>query len=445
MINLIKNPQEQINKVKPLVPDVEICGEYNGSKMPIELKCKKCGYVWSAIYDCLRMGHMCPVCGGSKQLTKEEFRARVYNNAPFLELLEDYKGNNREKVLCKCKICGYVWNVPPPYFTYPHDRCKVCSGHKVVYGINSLLDVRPDIAKLLKDVNAGKEIGIGYTKNLVFICPDCKNEIIASPYNVVKRGLSCKSCGDGHHYPNKFMYSVLKQIGIKFESEVAFTWLSNRRYDFYIPSKNTIIEVHGQQHYKRGFSGRSLDEEQNNDKMKQLIATENGINRYIVIDARNSTREWMENSIRLSGLIDIISLNQVDFALCDRTACDSMVIKCCALWNEFKTKEYIVEHLSLGKSTVKQYLRKGMDLGLCSHPPFGDIHGRKRVICLNTGIAYESIRQASDSTGDGHNTIAKFCRGLIKKTSSGRRWMYLNDYGEENDKQDYDENYQDSK
>ena len=51
-------------------------------------------------------------------------------------------------------------------------------------------------------------------------------------------------------------------------------------YDFYIPELEAIIEVHGSQHYGQGFEkvgGRTLEEEQINDRLKEDLAKQNGI------------------------------------------------------------------------------------------------------------------------------------------------------------------------
>ena len=65
-----------------------------------------------------------------------------------------------------------------------------------------------------------------------------------------------------------------------------------RRYDFYVPSLNAIIEVHGAQHYEQGFDsigGRSFEEERANDILKEKLAIDNGIKHYIVINALSSS------------------------------------------------------------------------------------------------------------------------------------------------------------
>lgn len=48
----------------------------------------------------------------------------------------------------------------------------------------------------------------------------------------------------------------------------------------------------------------------------------------------------------------------------------------------------------------------------------------KRVICLDTGIEYESIQQASRILNLNPSSISACCRGVLKKTN-GLRWSFL--------------------
>jgi hypothetical protein len=78
-----------------------------------------------------------------------------------------------------------------------------------------------------------------------------------------------------------------------------------------------IIEVFGAKHYNEdGFSalgGRTLKEEQENDKYKKESAIENGIDRYIIIDAKYSNFEYLIKSIKSSELAEMFDLSGIDW------------------------------------------------------------------------------------------------------------------------------------
>ncbi|MEG1620242.1 MAG: hypothetical protein RR335_11910, partial [Eubacterium sp.] len=110
----------------------------------------------------------------------------------------------------------------------------------------------------------------------------------------------------GGSFPEKYVSSFLKILGIEVNRKMVFGWSQgtgdkgHKRYDFFLPDFNTIIEVHGAQHYQGGFEfcgGRTLAEKRANDKYKETLARENGISNYIVINASTSDPEYLKKSI----------------------------------------------------------------------------------------------------------------------------------------------------
>ena len=56
-------------------------------------------------------------------------------------------------------------------------------------------------------------------------------------------------------------------------------WANEKKYDFYLPDRHIIVEVHGKQHYEGGFEragGNNLESEQKNDQEKKKAAMQNG-------------------------------------------------------------------------------------------------------------------------------------------------------------------------
>lgn len=116
--------------------------------------------------------------------------------------------------------------------------------------------------------------------------------------------------GTSGSYPERLINSLLTILGVDFAREKTFPWStgviddaghsSTKRYDFYIPALSAIIEVHGSQHYDGGFEnlgGRSLKEEQENDRQKEKLAKANGIKHYIILNALSSTLSYIKESI----------------------------------------------------------------------------------------------------------------------------------------------------
>ena len=210
-------------------------------------------------------------------------------------------------------------------------------------------------------------------KKIKPICPSCKN--IREKFMTVndlymKKSIGCK-CGDNISYPEKFMYNILKQLNIKFETQLSktkFEWCKNKLYDFYLSEYNCIIETHGRQHYERakGFY-KTLEEEQENDRCKERLAKENGIGNYIVIDCRHSDLEWIKNNVLNSKLNELFDLSKVDWSKCEEFAINFNIVKeVCEYWNhkeDWETIKDLAKIFNCDPATIDSYLRKGENQG----------------------------------------------------------------------------------
>src|SRR5690606_762241 len=181
-------------------------------------------------------------------------------------------------------------------------NCPYCSGQRVLKGFNDIHTTHPEISRFLTDQSIGHMISAGCNQKVSFTCVDCGHETVKTVGNVTfKGGYVCPRCSDGISYPEKFMMNVLDQLNIMYETQKTFIWSQKRKYDFYIPSFNCIIETHGQQHYRDAFhyfdGGATLEETQLNDLLKENLAKNNGIDKYIVIDCSESEINHIKQGI----------------------------------------------------------------------------------------------------------------------------------------------------
>ena len=103
------------------------------------------------------------------------------------------------------------------------------------------------------------------------------------PDKLTTRGFKCRLCDDGFSYPEKFVYNFLKQLNIPVITQLNkkhFSWIGSYRYDFYLNQCDCIIETHGKQHYIDDHGMDRLLKEQENDKNKEQLARNNGIQNY---------------------------------------------------------------------------------------------------------------------------------------------------------------------
>lgn len=362
------------------------------------------------------------------------------------------KKYNEKYYKYKCNICDYSdgWIIENSLLK--NVGCACCAGQIVVEGINDIPTTAPWMVKYFQ---GGYNEAKLYTKNsgkkIKPLCPDCgrisNKEIIIS--NINKRhSINC-ICNDKKSYPEKFLYNVFQQLNLQFDIQKMFNWsrnikniniklCGNKQYDFYILIINSIIETHGEHHYKKSFSTKrklSLFEIQENDKIKEQIAIDNGINNYIILDCRYSNLNWIKNNILHSKLNNLFDLSTIDWNKCHEFACSNLIKTACELKrdNPNLTTTKIGNILGLKRNTISRYLKQGNEIwDWVNYNPKqemnkilskGSIACRKRVEIFRDNISlgiFEScneLERQSQKLFDiklYHSKISDVCKGKIQ-------------------------------
>lgn len=267
----------------------------------------------------------------------------------------------------RCIKCNYTYERME--YTIKNDKCKCpcCANQVLVTGVNDLATTHPHIAKILKNKEEGY-VNTSGTKKLWFTCPSCGCDKHDKILKVITVGLRCPVCRSTDSFAERFISSLLKQCKIGFMREKKFEWSQGRRYDFYLPNHGTIIETHGEQHYKQSNRGRSLKEEQENDRIKYENAIENGIEHYVVIDSR--IRENLKDNLVNSILSVIINWEEVDFqSILDEVESSDLqrVVELYKKTNGELPKKKMAEKLDLSGETVSTLLHRANQFGLIDY------------------------------------------------------------------------------
>lgn len=296
--------------------DYELITDYNGIyKTRAKCTCRKCGHEWETTLNYMLKGNGCYQCKNKEAVEKrrakekEKFYKKMEEINPPYDFVGEYV-NQKSRFKCTCHKCGHEWESVPTSMTRGYG-CMKCHGIKVGNlkrkGIEKF---KEDFYKITDEVEV---ISDTYQNSLSLIklkCKHCGHDWEAQANNLLSGYcLNCPKCSDTNSVPNKFMMNILDDSNIEYIAEYSPEWIGMKRYDFYLPKFNTIIEVNGAQHYNGSFSslgGRTLEEEQENDAYKKRMALENGISDYIVIDARYSNLKTLRKGIEESPLRKIL-------------------------------------------------------------------------------------------------------------------------------------------
>lgn len=339
-----------------------------------------------------------------------------------------------DKIVWWIGECGHEWDVRINHRTGEWKfGCPYCSGSRLLVGFNDMWTTNPELAKLLANSGDGYKYFPMSSIKVNWICPECENLVKNRSISQVNGyGLSCPSCSDGVSFGERFIYNLFKLKEIAFDFESPYSWSQRKRYDFYLPEYNWIIEVHGKQHYEEGFvaipEARNLKEEQENDRLKEELAKNNGIDNYIVIDARYSTVEWIKNSILNSDIMNIVG--DVDFAKIGELSSKSFVKIACDLWN---SKEYSVEDISeimkISNTTTRRYLKRGTENKWCDYVA---TDRSKSIVQLNYRQecvkVWRSGTEAAKHLPILSTSISLCLTKGIGATAGGYFWLYKEDY-----------------
>lgn len=424
--------------------EFELLDEYIHSKIPVRILHKKCGHVFPVLMpNFLRSKIGCPKCA-KKVLacSQEEFIEKLQKVNNTLVVVGKYI-NSATPILIRCKKCSRTFK-PTPSSVLSRSGCPHCSNQKVSVGLNDMWTTHPEIAKLLKNPEFGYTHTFGTNDKAILICPNCNSEIYTKPkdlYNVQTGCIRCHNCGDGISFPEKIMSNILTQLNIPYiyqYSKKHCVWAQGYRYDFYLPSYNYIIEIHGGQHYENRRD--NLEKVKQIDKTKYDLAIQNGVSQYIVIDAMYSDLDYIKESI-FQSLLSQFELDKVDWNLCAINSSKSLLIEVCNDWNNGMTNVPLLsEKYKLTTNTIYDYLEKGANFDICTFNKekyielikeewYGKIASKtgKRIMCVETGEVFTSLRQANQKfVKYGNGTSISRVLDNPNRTAYGYHWISIN-------------------
>lgn len=333
--------------------------------------------------------------------------------------------------------------------------CKVCSGRKVVKGINDISTTHPHLVQYFINIEDAYKYNHGSEVKVVVFCPNCRTKKDIMISNLCKRGFKCDLCNSNKSLGEVIMFNVLTQLNINFDNEITFDWsknvqvdnpklCGNKRYDFYLNNYNILIETHGMQHYEGGFERiksnkkvKTVQEEHDNDEIKKQLALENGIKpeNYIVIDCRYSDFIYIrDNILNNSRLQELFDLNKINWNECIDSLNTSIIKEISDMWNSIKDINKVSTIFKMNRNTVREKLKIGRLLNFTDYNVEEEILKRKensinimtknkmkKVRCVNNGMVFNSIKELIEKSKEIfgiqfiQSSISAVCRGKQKQ------------------------------
>ncbi|MBF7029658.1 hypothetical protein [Staphylococcus kloosii] len=190
-------------RLKSINSDVEILSDcYINQKEKLKCRCKKCGYISYRKWSYLRQGKKCYYCNkNNERVNIEEINNRLKDISPNIEVISSYYKNQETPLTCQCKNCKTKW-VSNWFGLRQGRRCPSCYINK--HTLNYIKDK-------LKIVNPDIIIlSKEYNNSMAKLKCKCKKcgKILFIRWNSLRDGHGCIDCwyrehnGKNHHCYN---------------------------------------------------------------------------------------------------------------------------------------------------------------------------------------------------------------------------------------------------
>lgn len=271
--------------------------------------------------------------------------------------------------------------------------CK-CTCPEPLLGYNTVYDLDEYTTKAIGEEFA-RTVTCGSDKEVYPICPECdkiKDVKMKIGTIHVQQSIGCRYCSDGVSYPNKFAHYLIEQLyNYKridyFQFEYSPEWAEGKKFDVYfiIKGYKYILEMDGElghgnkQHSK---SKITIEESEKIDQRKDNAAMDEGkIKKVIRVDCyyKNIKErfEYIKSNV-LKELEPIVDLSNIDWNTIDKKSQSSLVKIACKFKSDnpdLSVKE-IAKIMNMNDSAIRNYLKKGNELGLCIYDPKIEIQKR---------------------------------------------------------------------
>ena len=244
--------EEFIERVKELHPELDFTYvRYTKSADKVTVICKKHGEFRRRANDLLKSNAGCPKCGIEKRIKQrtkgqELFLREAKQKFPQFDYSKVKYKTSGDKVKIICLKHGEFFITPDSLLGKSKHGCPYCANEEIS---NSLKFTTKEFIEKVKQVHPNydysKIIYKDQNSKIIVICPK-HGEFTTRAGNLLV-GHGCPVCNAPKG--ELFIRNWLINHFIDFETQKKFEELGNLSYDFFIPSKNLLIEFNGEQHF----------------------------------------------------------------------------------------------------------------------------------------------------------------------------------------------------
>lgn len=272
--------EKAIEKIESTFPNqpYEII-DYQASSFPFTIKCKKCEETktYSSYSNFINSGRkgLCPCYNLDNShtrhnLNKERIQSFFKDNDKYTFISFGYKNStNKYTVNYQCENCHQ--EITKDFESVlKNPSCPYCENGTLLNTEGFRIKIQDEF-DLLSEYKKENEKVLVRHKKCGFIWP-------AVPRKLYKE-YACPKCNRKRSRGERKILDFLNSKNISCYMEKVFSWAPNRRYDFFLPEYNLVIEYMGEQHYREvPFFEFSLEEQQKRDSEKKEAAIQNGLN-----------------------------------------------------------------------------------------------------------------------------------------------------------------------
>lgn len=120
-----KTHEEYIQELSIKRPNIIVLGQYVDSRKKILVKCKVCDYEWEVVPNTLVSTNSgCPRCANHEPLNTKTFREKAELKNTKIKILGEYI-YHKEKIKVQCVECGEIWYMLPSNILHGQG-CRKC-------------------------------------------------------------------------------------------------------------------------------------------------------------------------------------------------------------------------------------------------------------------------------------------------------------------------------